>query len=59
MSVSYKRSETGMVKLVTTQIENKNLNDVSEFKNIESVVNQLHEAVDNILEDNKTVINMK
>ena len=48
-----------MVKLVTTQIENKNLNDVSEFKNIESVVNQLHEAVDNILEDNKTVINMK
>lgn len=42
-----------MVKLVTTQIENKNLNDVSEFKNIESVVNQLHEAVDNILEDNK------
>lgn len=42
-----------MVKLVTTQIENKNFNDVSEFKNIESVVNQLHEEVDNILEDNK------
>lgn len=42
-----------MVRLVTTQIENKNFNDVSEFNNVECIVNQLHEEVDNILEDNK------
>ncbi|MEW4604524.1 hypothetical protein [Staphylococcus hominis] len=42
-----------MVRLVTTQIENKSFYDVSEFNNIESIVNQLHEEVDNILDDNK------